>query len=210
MIFYWIFFITYCLFHLVTCYLEREFLRKITKVFIIPLLILGLVLTKTFNLWLYIGLTLGWIGDILLLFTGKKRYFLIGGISFLLGHLAYVCSSMALLLDKYSFSEIPIWAYAILAVVAITFLILTTVRIRKHFGVFAYMGAFYFYILITSVITCILTERYLLSIGFAVFMISDSILSIARFAHPIKRQHFYIMSTYILAQTLICLSYIYS
>ena len=138
MIFYWIFFITYCLFHLVTCYLEREFLRKITKVFIIPLLILGLVLTKTFNLWLYIGLTLGWIGDILLLFTGKKRYFVIGGISFLLGHLAYVCSSMALLLDKYSFSEIPFWAYAILAVVAITFLILTTVRIRKHFGVFAY------------------------------------------------------------------------
>ena len=210
MIFYWIFFITYCLFHLVTCYLEKEFLRKITKVFILPLLILGLVLTKTFNLWLYIGLTLGWIGDVLLLFTGKKRYFVIGGISFLLGHLAYVCSSMALLLDKYSFSEIPFWAYAILAVVAITFLILTTVRIRKHFGVFAYMGAFYFYILITSVITCILTERYLLSIGFAVFMISDSILSIARFAHPIKRQHFYIMSTYILAQTLICLSYIYS
>ena len=49
-----------------------------------------------------------------------------------------------------------------------------------------------------------------LSIGFAVFMISDSILSIARFAHPIKRQHFYIMSTYILAQTLICISYIYA
>jgi uncharacterized membrane protein YhhN len=193
-----------------TCYLEKEFPRKITKIFIIPLLFLGLILTKTFNIWLYIGLFLGWIGDILLLFTGKKRYFVIGGTSFLLGHFSYVFSSMALLLQKYSFSEIPIWAYIFLGVVAVTFLILTTVRIRKHFGVFAYMGAFYFYILITSVITCILTERYLLSIGFAVFMISDSILSIARFAHPIKRQHFYIMSTYILAQTLICLSYIYS
>ena len=211
MLFYWIFFIVYCLGHLVTCYLEKELPRKITKIFIVPLLFVGLALTKTFNLWLYIGLTLGWIGDVLLIFTGKKRYFVIGGASFLLGHFSYVCSSMALLMQKYdSFSDIPLWAFAILGVVAVVFLVLTITRIRKHVGVFAYLGAFYFYILITALITCILTERYLLSIGFAVFMISDSILSIARFAHPIKRDHFYIMSTYILAQTLICLSYIYA
>lgn len=206
---YWILFILYCIVHLVTCYFEKELPRKITKVFIIPFLIIGLLITKTYNLFLFAGLTLGWIGDILLLFNKKKRYFVIGGISFLLGHLAYVISSLTLLFKKFEVKDLPIWLFIMLSVAAIVFLILTNSRIRKHFGVYAYMGAFYFYILIVSIITCILTEKYILSIGFAVFMISDSILSIARFAHPIKRQHFYIMSTYILAQTLICLSFIY-
>ena len=210
MLFYWIFFTVYCIGHLVTCYFEKELPRKITKVFIIPLLIVGLLLSKTYNLFLFIGLTLGWIGDILLLFNTKKRYFVIGGISFMLGHIAYIASAFYMLLKKYDISNIPFWLIIILTLIAIVFLIFTTVRIRKHFGIFAYMGAFYFYILVVSIITCIITGKYILSIGFAVFMISDSILSIARFAHPIKRQHFYIMSTYILAQTLICLSYIYS
>ena len=128
----------------------------------------------------------------------------------MLGHIAYIASAFYMLLKKYDISNIPFWLIITLTLIAIVFLIFTTVRIRKHFGIFAYMGAFYFYILVVSIITCIITGKYILSIGFAVFMISDSILSIARFAHPIKRQHFYIMSTYILAQTLICLSYIYS
>lgn len=206
---YWILFVLYCLIHLVSCYLEKELPRKITKVFIIPFLILGLILSKTFHLLLYIGLILGWIGDVLLVFNKKKRYFILGGISFMLGHIAYVISAFTLLFKKYSLNNLPIWLFILLSIIAIVFLIFTTVRIRKHFGFYAYMGAFYFYILVVSIITCIITERYILSIGFAIFMISDSILSIARFAHPIKRQHFYIMSTYILAQTLICLSFIY-
>lgn len=207
---YWVLFGIYCIVHLITCYLEKEMPRKITKVFIIPLLFLGLIISKTFNVLLMVGLVLGWIGDILLLFNKKKRYFVIGGISFMLGHIAYIASTFSILLQKYKISDIPIWLIIILTLIAIAFLILTTVRIRKHFGIFAYMGAFYFYILVVSIITCIITQKYVLSIGFAVFMISDSILSIARFAHPIKRQHFYIMSTYILAQTLICISYIYA
>lgn len=207
---YWIIFGIYCLGHLVTCYLEKELPRKITKVFIVPLLMLGLLISKTYNVLLFVGLTLGWIGDVLLLFNKKKRYFVIGGISFMLGHVAYIASAFSILLKKYEINNIPIWLIVLLTCIAIVFLVFTTIRIRKHFGIFAYMGAFYFYILVVSIITCIITGKYLLSIGFAVFMISDSILSIARFAHPIKRQHFYIMSTYILAQTLICLSYIYS
>ena len=104
MLFYWIFFTVYCIGHLVTCYFEKELPRKITKVFIIPLLIVGLLLSKTYNLFLFIGLTLGWVGDILLLFNTKKRYFVIGGISFMLGHIAYIASAFYMLLKKYDIS----------------------------------------------------------------------------------------------------------
>ena len=209
MVFYWSFFAVFCLGHLSTCYIEKELPRKVSKIFIIPLLMLGLILSKTYNPLLYIGLILGWIGDIFLIFTGKKKFFIVGAISFALGHLSYIFATMILFFKKYSLSSVPFWIYIVLTIVAIVFILLTTFKIKKHMGLLSYLGAFYFYILVVALLTSYLTGKYILSIGFAVFMISDSILSIARFAHPIKRQHFYIMSTYIAAQTLICLSFIY-
>ena len=65
------------------------------------------------------------------------------------------------------------------------------------------------FLLLIAILTSFLTKTYILTIGFALFIISDVFVSISRFARPIKKQHFYIMVTYILAQTLICLSFIY-
>lgn len=209
MFIYWTFFAIFCLGHLSTCYIEKELPRKVSKIFIIPLLLLGLIISKTFHFLLYAGLILGWIGDVCLIFTGKKKFFVIGAISFGLGHLAYISSTIMLFFQKYTLSTIPYWIYIILTIVAVAFILFTTLRIKKKVGLVSYLGAFYFYILVVAILTSVLTNRYILSLGFAIFMISDSILSIARFAHPIKRQHFYIMSTYIVAQTLICLSFIY-
>ena len=207
MVMYWSIYAIICVGHLGICFKEKELLRKISKVFIIPMLMLSLLLTKTFNLLLFVGLFLGLIGDILLVFTGRKKVFIVGAVSFLLGHLSYIIASLALFLEKYN--NIPIWIFILLTVVAIAFFLLTKFKIRKHFGVASYFGAFYFYILLIALLTSFLTKAYVLTFGFALFVISDTILSIARFARPIKKQHFYIMTTYILAQTLICLSFIY-
>ena len=209
MIYYWTIYAVFCIVHLILCFKEKENVRKITKIFIIPMLVLGLVLHQTFNLLLYIGLILGWIGDVCLIFTSKKRYFVIGAISFCLGHISYVIATLALFLQKHSINDIPIFVYLLLTIIAILFIILTKLRIRKHLGLISYLGSFYFYIIVIAIFTSFLTKMYILSIGFAIFIISDSILSICRFHHPIKRQHFFIMSTYIVAQTLITLSFIY-
>lgn len=208
MVVFWTLFSVYCLIHLGTCFLEKERLRKITKVFIIPFLMIGLFITKTYNLFLFIGLTLGWIGDIFLLFTNKKQFFIVGATAFGFGHIAYICATVQVFINKYTFSDIPLWAIITLTILAIVFLILTFTKTKKHLGKLSFLIAFYFYILIIAILTAYITSYYLLSIGFAIFVISDSILSINKFVRPIKRDHFYIMSTYILAQTLIVISFI--
>ena len=209
MIAYWIVYAIYCIIHLFICFKEKETIRKISKIFIIPMLVGGLILHNTYNTLLYIGLILGWIGDVCLIFTSKKKYFVLGAISFGLGHISYVLATLALFLQRYQFNEIPILVYILLTGIAVLFVILTKKKIRKHFGLISYLGSFYFYILVVAIFTSILTKMYILTLGFAVFIISDSILSICRFHHPIKRQHFFIMSTYIVAQTLISISFIY-
>jgi len=209
MVIYWICFGLICAGHLSTCFLELEKARKITKVFIVPTLMVGLLLTRTYYPLLFVGLTLGWIGDVCLIITGKykKVFFVIGGISFLAGHFCYIAATFSIFFASFSLADIPIWIYVILSIAAVIFILLFATKIRKKLGLIAWLGAFYFYILVVALLTSYLTGYYLLPIGFAVFMISDSILSITRFGHPVKREHFYIMSTYILAQTLICISF---
>ena len=209
MVIYWVIYALVCIGHLGTCFKEKELLRKISKVFVIPTLMLSLLLTKTFNALLVVGLLLGWIGDVMLVFTGKKKLFIVGAISFLLGHISYIIAALALFIEKYGVNNVPIWIFVLLTLVAICFFLLTKFKIRKHFGVASYFGAFYFYILLIAILTSFLTKAYILTFGFALFIISDTLVSISRFARPIKKQHFYIMTTYILAQTLICLSFIY-
>ena len=119
MIYYWTIYAVFCIVHLILCFKEKENVRKITKIFIIPMLVLGLVLHQTFNLLLYIGLILGWIGDVCLIFTRKKRYFVIGTISFCLGHISYVIATLALFLQKHSINDIPIFVYILLTIIAI-------------------------------------------------------------------------------------------
>ena len=153
MIFYWTIYAVFCIVHLILCFKEKENVRKITKIFIIPMLVLGLALHKTFNLLLYIGLILGWIGDICLVFTNKKRYFLIGAISFGLGHISYVLATLALFLQRYTIKDIPILVYILLTLIAILFVTLTKLRIRKHFGLISYLGSFYFYIVVIAIFT---------------------------------------------------------
>lgn len=207
MVLFWSLFASYCLIHLSTCFFKKEKLRKITKVFIIPFLMIGLLITKTYNLFLFIGLLLGWIGDVFLLFASKKQFFVIGATSFGLGHIAYICAIIRVFINKFSIHDIPLWVIITLTFLAIVFIVLTFVKTKKHLGKLSFMLAFYFYILIIAILTAYITNYYLLSIGFAIFVISDSILSINKFVRPIKRDHFYIMSTYILAQTLIVISF---
>lgn len=210
MVVYWFTFSIFVLLHLGTCFFKKEKLRKISKVFIIPFLMVGLLITKTYNLFLYAGLILGWIGDIFLLFANRKQFFIIGAISFALGHIAYIIATLRIFIEKFSLTDIPIWAYITLSICAVAFLLLTFLKTKKHLGKLAFLMAFYFYILVIAILTGIVTDMYLLSIGFAVFVISDSILSINKYFRPIKRDHFFIMSTYILAQTLIVISFMLS
>ncbi len=206
---YWIAFAVFCTIHLVACFLEKDIVRKVTKVFLIPFLAVGVLLTKTFHPLLLIGLFLGWLGDIFLIFTGKKWSFVLGASFFMLGHFSYICATLQLFLKIHTIWDIPILLWICFGYLVFGLFVAAHKTLRSHIGDLAYLGAAYFSVLMGALLLSIAVGNYILTAAFAVFVLSDTVLSVCRFAKTVKRQHFYIMLTYLLAQTLICISFIY-
>ena len=87
---------------------KREWLRCISKVLIIPSLLaafiagggIGLIKSGSFasgSLFVILAMVFGWIGDILLIKKSKRTIFKLGILSFLIGHLCYIVTFLALL-----------------------------------------------------------------------------------------------------------------
>ena len=84
--------------HVIFIFLEKEKLRRLTKILIIPPLLAAYIAGMGFRPFLPISaLILGWIGDILLIRIDKKTFFQLGLGSFLLGHLCYIIAFIGLL-----------------------------------------------------------------------------------------------------------------
>ncbi len=207
---YWIACAVYYVVHLIFCFLEKETARKITKVLIVPFLMAGLLLTRTDQPLVLLGLFLGWLGDIFLIFPQKKRSFLIGTGCFISGHFAYIAATISMLLTGEAALKIPAFLWVILGGTALVLFALAYKKVSRHLGVIAYVGAAYFTVLAGALLLSIAAHQCILTAAFAMFILSDTILSVCRFAKKVKREHFYIMSTYILSQTLICIGFIYS
>jgi len=90
----WILFAVFILisvFHVFTIALQKEKLRQISKCLVIPFL-LAVYIAGAGNKFLFPipALILGWIGDVMLLKIEKKGHFILGLVSFLLGHILYI------------------------------------------------------------------------------------------------------------------------
>ncbi len=205
---YWIIFALYCAAHLVACFFEKEPIRKATKIVIIPLLSVSLFLTQTHNPLLFLGLALGWIGDIFMIFDRTKKYFITGTAFFVLGHFFYIAATLQQFFETNRISDIPACLWIIWVLAAIALFLASKLKISKHIGPIAYLGSSYFTVLVAALLLNLAAGRYLTAIAFSVFMLSDAILSVCRFAKEVQREHFYVMSSYIAAQTLICISFI--
>lgn len=206
---YWIIFLVFCIIHLVSCFLENELIRRITKVFILPLLFIGLVINNVYNTFLFVGIILGWIGDILLIYKKKITFFICGTIFFALGHFSYIFLVISDYFKTSNELSVPLYLYILILLELVLLLSISKIVIVKRIGNIAYFGATYFAILLSVFTFCIFTNELVLALAFLIFIISDSTLSIFKFGKSRKREHFYIMTTYILAQFLICVNYIY-
>ena len=195
--------------HLIMCYRENEKVRKITK----PLLMLTLLVTSIiygFNTnhflpLLYVAITLGLIGDLLLIFDNSRVIFGLGGVTFFFGHVLYIVQMINLL----SFS-IKWYFYLILLVILIGWCIFTTPKLKKNLSFLALPCSIYSFILLFGVVIGIISfftnislYNVMLICGFILFIISDTILVISVFYKNIKRYHFYLMIPYIIAQVLL-------
>lgn len=197
-----------CLLHLFFCFFEKEKERKISKLFCVSLLGIAAILYKPDAPLIYVGAFLGVIGDLFLIFKDKLKYFFIGTIIFIGGHVCYLAQAI-LYINPNSTLPWPTYLIVGIILVALTFGLYPITG--KKLGPVALLGNFYMpfllvmlslgiYLAVTSVNY---TSGIMFTFGYLSFFISDSILVYTSFFKDIKRRDFYIMIFYLLAESLI-------
>jgi uncharacterized membrane protein YhhN len=194
--------------HIVAIILRKEMLRCISKTLIIPPLLAAYIAGMGGYFFPIPALILGWIGDILLLRKGKKTYFKLGLVSFLLGHLCYTITFIQIL---NSVGSVNIPALMIFTPQAIV-LSIVVFRLIKPLKEFFYPVILYMIFLVTmglfgfQVFLLNLNLGGLLLIsGCFNFLISDTILAYYAFRKQKLSGSVLIMVFYILAQAEIVL-----
>ena len=144
------------------------------------------------------GLILSTIGDVFLI--KQDKFFIHGLISFLLGHLCYI----AAFLTEPNFPCAFFYLVYVVSFLALLWKFLGKLKLPVIF-----------YALTIAVMSWLALSRFLeindlktfsALIGSLFFVTSDSLLALNKFKTPLKYGHFYVLSTYFLAQWLIALS----
>lgn len=194
--------------HLFFCYKENEKYRRITKLFLMPLLML-FVFTLQTGRWqiLLIALLFGFIGDIFIIYKRNKWMFLVGELSFFLGHLVYIY----LFFLEVEFIN-SLLAIMLTLVGAIILQFPLYYKFKPYYKALTIPNNIYSTSLIVLVTFAIFVVIYqgiypaiLLPIGSVSFMVSDSLIAYNLFYKKQKRHDFYIMIFYLLAQILLSL-----
>lgn len=191
-------------------YCAEKKTKRIAKGLLMPLLAICYVLTcneKEINInFLILGaLFFGWIGDIALIHKTKKRV-LVGILTFLVGHIFYI------LLFLHDFTGFTV--YQLLGLLPYT--IYAVILVKK---LFPYVGkemrlatSIYIMIILCMSISALLRYPYVAYIPFYLswtgsicFLCSDTILAYQIYA---KGTHHGVMILYLMAQTLIVISYL--
>ena len=187
---------------LIACFRRMLWLRRITKVLLMPLLaVLYILAAAKPHAFVIVALFLGCLGDLFLLFQKKQMTMLLGMCSFALGHVFYIGAMLT--------AKPGLHLSALLCLVIAAGWMLFVVKkllptapkpLRKPGFFYALLLAgtclFALYLLLS-------TQRmwYLLSFaGGCLFMISDTILTGQTYRKETKHGNFYVMLTYILAQ----------
>ena len=205
--------------HIAAIALQKEWLRCISKILIMPSLFAAFMAGGSGfaggGLFALLALIFGWIGDILLIKKNKRMIFKLGIISFLLGHLCYI----AVFLDCLGFfsaggGKINITALAVFIPPAIIGGIVLF-RLIKPFR--EMIPLLIIYMIVIEAMSCLGLEVFLFNPGFAgamivsgcfLFMISDAVLAYYAFRKLKVLPAILIMALYVLAQAGIIMGFL--
>lgn len=208
----WIFLVLFILtaaVHLKDSYDDDLKRRRYTKPCLIFLIMFYCFSAEKVNGFLLAALVFSWIGDVLLIPNGNK-WFIIGGVSFLLGHLFFI---LTYCFNITSFSKglyliIPL--LIIYALISLKIISMVRERIPKMMAI-----AMYLYLIMNSLMNMfsllqLISQPGLCSfiafIGAVFFFISDCALFLLRYAENrdiIFHHHFTVMLFYLGAELLI-------
>jgi len=186
---------------------ENQKVRKSIK----PFCLIGLISVVAFfkypNPLLYLALGFGLLGDIFLIWNKSKKMFLLGTLAFFINHVMYII----LFATSLSYPIKP-WIIIALAVFGIIFPIIPYKSVVEYTKRLTIPGCYYFYMLILECLFAglLMFNTYSLAgvmilIGNISFIVSDTILTLSNFVFELKRKDFYIMTTYLFAQSMMAI-----
>ena len=196
--------------NILSAVIEQPLLRTLTKPLLMPMLLLY-VFSQTHilirNKLIFI-LVFAWLGDMFLLIPGNSPlYFQLGLGSFLIMQIAYIrlfsSQSSAGYFNVDQWLSLPIIPVLIYVVGFLAFLLpLIPVALYVPVGLYALaLGA----MLYAAYLRKMDSSYYLIFIGAIFFVISDSLLALAKFYFSFSGNSIYVMFTYIMAQLLLIL-----
>lgn len=207
-------FIFFTAFHLVASFKKVRHLRVFSKGFIVFSLLAFYVTTAANPSWLVvIALLFSWIGDLLLIPHGTK-WFVAGGISFMVSHLFFVFAYM----DGIDFGKVNPWFIVLFACLYVSAVALIFVKLvpRLPKPLIAPMAL---YLCINGCMNCFAIFRLISNpcaatiitvVGAVSFFISDTMLYFLKFNKDfLLKSHFGVMLSYCLAEFLIVLGLIF-
>ncbi|MEA4870346.1 MAG: lysoplasmalogenase [Christensenella sp.] len=193
---------------------DRLMLRRVSKCFLMPLLAICYCLFADSIAPLVLAAILfGFAGDVILLFRPRRFAFPAGMMAFATGHALYIAGFWGRL------TLVPKWFFLVLLcsitlAAACTLLHYLWKRLPKKLRVPSFL-----YMLVIGSMASSATLfafygatslRWLALVGGVLFALSDATLSIDAFHHPVRYRNVIVMSTYILAQSLIVSSLTFS
>jgi uncharacterized membrane protein YhhN len=188
--------------HLVSLVWFNRKLRVVTKICLVPLLLaIYLSGAELIFVSLVVALVFGWWGDIFLLNISEPRFFRLGLASFLVGHLCYIPSFL------YAAGTLNVPALIISAVVAIPLGVVTHkfTRPEKSMNIPTIIYEIIIMLMSLSALQLLLARRdagsLLVFAGSLCFLISDTLLAWFTFRTKPKYGDFFVMLTYIAAQS---------
>jgi uncharacterized membrane protein YhhN len=149
--------------------------------------------------WLLVALALGLVGDVLLLEDTPRRF--VGGLAaFLVGHLAYVASFVAVGLDRPALGWLGVLVLLVALVVGRRILPGAVADGGAGLGVAV---AAYMAVIGAMAVTGWATGRPLVGLGASLFVVSDTALAMGKFVQDRSWTGPLVIVTYHLAQVLI-------
>ena len=199
--------------HVYSCFADRMALRRGTKPFLL-LTAIYLLGARVFHPLVFAALLCGFAGDTLLIFSDKnRRFFFLGAAAFAAGHVLYLAALFDLVSLRHNALLLPLLFLVFLAEPTFLFF-----RLRREIGSALMRTVGGVYAAVIAAMAACSAYTLLLSPGIAStlrfcgmlsFLVSDSLLVFCTFRQNGEKpwQAGVVMSSYIAAQTLLCMGF---
>ena len=182
------------------------------KPWLLPFLFYAVVKSDSFETkkWLISALFFSWIGDCILLFADKgELYFILGLVAFLIAHILYI---VLFAKQKSESKHSKIWVFwiGLIGVLIylgsmLSFLLPTLGDLKIPVCIYALTISIMLIMALKGAFNWEGKAKYIVLLGAAFFVTSDSILAFDKFHSPIASASYSIMITYLIAQ--FCITY---